>query len=283
MHNYENPLFTKIAGKIVEKDRGTPLYEDLNGNTIRIPGYGDVHDIYPRNDGQAQLIAALDLGYALNLVEGPEGAGKTFLCVAHAISTEYQRRELNGQKAKGDFRRFVFVKPLVGAGEEIGTLPGGIGTKVSPSLQGFFDALRHFFDDSFNIPEDDENGLCIVRVENFVFEIAPLAFMRGRDIENAYFFMDESQNTTFSQLMMFCTRSAEGTIMYVMGDRNQCDLKPVSNSGLPQLYELLEYAPEATSQKDSHTAVQLFESERSPIVKRLVAARAARNKVQEGK
>jgi phosphate starvation-inducible PhoH-like protein len=143
---------------------------------------------------------------------GPAGTGKTYLAVATAVEA------LRDQS----IRKIVLVRPAVEAGESLGFLPGDMQAKINPYLRPLQDALREMIDHEQvrRYMEDD------------VIEVAPLAYMRGRTLNNAFIIMDEAQNTTVGQMKMFLTRLGEGSKMVVSGDTSQVDLPHHARSGL---------------------------------------------------
>jgi len=167
--------------------------------------------ILPRSPNQARYLRALldhDLVFAL----GPAGTGKTYLAVAVALVMLRQRR----------IDRIILSRPAVEAGERLGFLPGDLKEKVDPYLRPLYDALHDM------LPE----GKLASRIESGQIEIAPLAFMRGRTLANAFVILDEAQNTTPAQMKMFLTRLGENGRMVVTGDPTQLDLPPGATSGL---------------------------------------------------
>lgn len=172
----------------------------------------------PRTAGQeayCKAILANDITFAI----GPAGTGKTFLAVMIAVS----------QFLAGKYDRIILTRPVVEAGENLGFLPGDINEKVDPYFRPLYDALmkllpadrlRRFFDRS-------------------AIEIAPLAFMRGRTLENAFVILDEAQNTTTMQMKMFLTRLGDNAKAVVTGDLTQIDLQPRESSGLLSIADIL--------------------------------------------
>src|SRR6185295_10502221 len=151
---------------------------------------------------------------------GPAGTGKTFLAMAMATAA-LSRREVN---------RIILTRPAVEAGERLGFLPGDMMAKVDPYLRPLFDALNDMLD-----PERVAQ-----HIDRGVIEIAPLAFMRGRSINDSFVILDEAQNTTPEQMKMFLTRLGFGSKVVVTGDITQIDLPRDSTSGLVQVGEILE-------------------------------------------
>jgi phosphate starvation-inducible protein PhoH and related proteins len=167
--------------------------------------------IAPRGPVQAQYVKALrahDLVFGL----GPAGTGKTYLAVAMAVD----------MLMSGAVERIVLSRPAVEAGERLGFLPGDLREKVDPYLRPLYDALYDM------LPGEQ----VMRRIESGEIEIAPLAFMRGRTLSNAYVILDEAQNTTPVQMKMFLTRLGEGARMAVTGDLSQIDLPRGTRSGL---------------------------------------------------
>ena len=167
--------------------------------------------IVPRSATQVAYMEALtrnDIIFAL----GPAGTGKTYLAVAQAVS----------QLITGSVDRLVLSRPAVEAGEKLGFLPGDMKEKVDPYLRPIYDALHD------TLPAEQVER----RIASGEIEIAPLAFMRGRTLANAFIVLDEAQNTTIAQMKMFLTRFGEGSRMVICGDPKQVDLPQPGISGL---------------------------------------------------
>ena len=178
--------------------------------------------ITPRTAMQAKYMRMLhehELVFGL----GPAGTGKTYLAVAVAVA----------MLTKGAVDRIILSRPAVEAGERLGFLPGDMREKVDPYLRPLYDALYDVL-----LPEKVERDL-----ETGVIEIAPLAFMRGRTLTNAFVILDEAQNTTTMQMKMFLTRLGEGSKMVVTGDPSQIDLPTGQRSGLDEAVNLLAHVP----------------------------------------
>ena len=161
--------------------------------------------------GQRQYLNAIDKNMVVFGV-GPAGTGKTYLAMAKAI-TAFKNDEIN---------RIILTRPAIEAGEKLGFLPGDLQSKVDPYLRPLYDALYEIMGaDSF-----------LKNMEKGLIEVAPLAYMRGRTLDNAYIILDEAQNTTPAQMKMFLTRIGFGSKVVVTGDASQKDLAPDAKSGL---------------------------------------------------
>ncbi|WP_127471232.1 PhoH family protein [Thiomicrorhabdus aquaedulcis] len=175
--------------------------------------------IKTRNPNQAKYIEAIQK-YDINFGIGPAGTGKTYLAVACAVEA------LESEKV----RRIILTRPAVEAGEKLGFLPGDLSQKVDSYLRPLFDALF------------DMLGFETVErlIEKNVIEIAPLAFMRGRTLNEAFIILDEAQNTSTEQMKMFLTRIGFGSTAVITGDITQCDLPKHQTSGLRHVIEVLD-------------------------------------------
>ncbi|MCB9368657.1 MAG: PhoH family protein [Calditrichaeota bacterium] len=173
----------------------------------------------PRTAGQNEYWEAIqrsDLTFAF----GPAGTGKTFIAVVCAVQMFQQ----------GKFDRIILVRPVVEAGESLGFLPGDVREKVDPYFRPLYDALMKM------IPGDRLRKL----LDRQIIEIAPLAYMRGRTLDNAFLIMDEAQNTTAGQMKMFLTRMGENSKAVITGDLTQIDLPRRSDSGLLGIQYILD-------------------------------------------
>jgi len=175
--------------------------------------------IVPRTPNQANYIRALQ-EHELVIALGPAGTGKSYLAVAMAVT----------MMQEGKVERIILSRPAVEAGERLGFLPGDIREKVDPYLRPLYDALYDM------LPGDQVTK----RLETGEIEVAPLAFMRGRTLANAYIIVDEAQNTTPMQMKMLLTRMGENSHMVVTGDLTQIDLPSAAVSGLRDALEVLE-------------------------------------------
>ncbi len=199
----------------------------------------------PRQRAYLRNILAHDLNFGI----GPAGTGKTYLavaCATHALEKE-------------EVSRIILVRPAVEAGERLGFLPGDLGQKVDPYLRPLYDALYEMlgFDKVAKLLERD------------VIELAPLAYMRGRTLNDAFVILDEAQNTTAEQMKMFLTRLGFGTTTVITGDLTQTDLPRGQRSGLKQASELLQGVAGI-----SFTWFQPTDVVRHPLVQKIVEAYA---------
>jgi len=178
--------------------------------------------VEPRTDAQKAYVRAL-FEHELAFGIGPAGTGKTYLAVAAGVSMFIE----------GHVDRIILSRPAVEAGERLGFLPGDMKDKVDPYMQPLYDALNDF------LPGKQLAKL----IEDKRIEIAPLAFMRGRTLSNAFVVLDEAQNATTMQMKMFLTRLGEGSRMVITGDRSQVDLPRGVPSGLSDAERLLGAVP----------------------------------------
>ena len=187
------------------------LQADRERSKDEIDVYSKGHAVKPKTEGQKRYVEAM-MANDLTFCVGPAGTGKTYLAVAAAASL------LKHAQAK----RIVLARPAVEAGERLGFLPGDLQAKVNPYLRPLFDALHDMID--------------FEQVKRFmvndVIEVIPLAFMRGRTLNDSVIILDEAQNTTPSQMLMFLTRLGHDSKMIVTGDTTQIDLPPNQESGL---------------------------------------------------
>ena len=187
------------------------------------------------------------VSHDINFGVGPAGTGKTYLAVAAAVGALQQELA----------RRIVLVRPAVEAGERLGFLPGDMSQKVDPYLRPLYDALYEML--GFEKAER--------LVERGVIEVAPLAFMRGRTLNESFIILDEAQNTTIEQMKMFLTRIGFGSTAVVTGDITQVDLPPGTVSGLRHVLEVLEGV-----EGISFTFFNSKDVVRHPLVQRIVDA-----------
>lgn len=197
-------------------DRKVDQLEMFSGEKFEIKTRKKI--IEPRTDAQKAYVASLFLN-ELAFGVGPAGTGKTYLAVAVGVS----------MFIAGKVDKIILSRPAVEAGEKLGYLPGDMKEKVDPYMQPLYDALDDF------IPSKQLARL----FEEKQIEIAPLAFMRGRTLSNAFVVLDEAQNATSMQMKMFLTRLGEGSRMVITGDRSQVDLPRGVTSGLADAERLL--------------------------------------------
>ena len=245
--------WVKLEGEPEKLDRAQRLFEQLeqarkNGVDIRKHDFsyalnsvsearpdnlGDVTDVkiatsrgkapvVPRTTGQRNYIEAIqkhDVVFGI----GPAGTGKTYLAVAMAVAA----------LKKEQVSRIVLTRPAVEAGEALGFLPGDLQEKITPYLRPLYDALRDMMD-----PEEVERNMA-----RQVLEVAPLAYMRGRTLSNAFVILDEAQNTTTEQMFMLLTRMGQNSKCVVTGDVTQIDLPSNKRSGLVEALQALKNVP----------------------------------------
>jgi len=202
--------------------------------------------IKTRNPNQARYIEAVKK-FDVNFGIGPAGTGKTYLAVAAAVEA------LENEQV----RRIILTRPAVEAGEKLGFLPGDLSQKVDPYLRPLFDALFEML--GFETVER--------LIEKNVIEIAPLAFMRGRTLNEAFIILDEAQNTSKEQMKMFLTRIGFGSTAVITGDITQCDLPNHQMSGLRHVMHVLEGV-----EGIGFTLFQTQDVVRHPMVQRIVHA-----------
>ncbi len=204
-----------------------------------------------RGANQAKYLHAIAT-HDINFGIGPAGTGKTFLAVASAVEALNESR----------VQRLLLVRPAVEAGEKLGFLPGDLSQKVDPYLRPLYDALYEMF------------GVEKVAklIERNVIEIAPLAYMRGRTLNDAYVILDEAQNTTIEQMKMFLTRIGYGSTAVVTGDLSQIDLPKQQKSGLKDALDVLRHVDGI-----SFTFFTARDVVRHPLVARIVEAYDARD------
>ena len=185
---------------------------------VRIALPGSRRVIVPKSDGQRGYIQAIqDNDVVIGI--GPAGTGKTYLAVAAAVDSLYKKR----------VKRIVLARPAVEAGENLGFLPGDLQEKVDPYLRPLYDALEDM------MPHDRVSRA----IEDSTIEIAPLAYMRGRTLSDAFVILDEAQNATRAQMKMFLTRLGLNSRVVITGDKTQIDLPNKSDSGLLEVEDIL--------------------------------------------
>ena len=229
----------------------TPLEEKnsvqepaIQESIIHIPhGFGR---IYPRSRNQAAYIRGM-MSHDICFGIGPAGTGKTYLAVARALSLVLSKK----------MRKLVLTRPVVEAGESLGFLPGDLAQKINPYLRPLYDAMESL------VPYDVIHRM----EENRSIEIAPLAYMRGRSLNDCVVILDEAQNTTREQMKMFLTRIGEGANAVITGDVTQIDLPKRFDSGLLHAASLLSNV-DGLHFAYLHTADVV----RNPLVKKIIQA-----------
>jgi phosphate starvation-inducible PhoH-like protein len=252
----ENPspeYVRALAGSLQPDEPGEPPFQYsseqkdtafFRDSMIQIPhGF---HRVYPRTRNQAKYIQGMrenDICFCI----GPAGTGKTFIAIAQALHLVLSKK----------IRKLVLTRPVVEAGENLGFLPGDLSQKIDPYLRPLYDAMESL------VPYD-----VIQRMEETrAIEIAPLAYMRGRSLNDCMVILDEAQNTTKEQMKMFLTRIGSGTRAVITGDATQIDLPRKIDSGLLHAREILNNI-EVLHFSFLHTA----DVARNPLVKKIIQA-----------
>ena len=240
----------------IYSNKGSIDYEDVTNIVVNqvdssfyrepvMTGYGS-RKFYLRTPGQKQLYEAFRT-HDITLVTGPAGTGKTFLAVVYACD----------QLRKGKIRKVIVTRPVVEAGESLGFLPGDLKEKVDPYLRPIYDS----FDAIFGA------GSVERLLEKGVVEIAPLAYMRGRTLNDAVVILDEAQNTTAMQIKMFLTRLGFNSRMIITGDITQIDLPNARQSGLKKAIEIVKGI-------DEIAVIEMHRNDvvRHPVVQKIIEA-----------
>jgi phosphate starvation-inducible PhoH-like protein len=248
-----------VAAFLRMKDISDPKPEDVaslfevvkpqgKGAAKAVPGaiFRAGIEVSAKSEGQGKYLTDIDQNDIVFAI-GPAGTGKTFLAVSKAV--EHMKA--------GRVRRIVLVRPAVEAGERLGFLPGDIQAKVNPYLRPIYDSLNTFL----------EFGQLKRMIDADVIEICPLAYMRGRTLDEAFIILDEAQNTTSEQMKMFLTRMGRASKIVVTGDITQIDLPPGKPSGLIEVKELLKGVPGLAFAYLSKADIV-----RHPLVQRIVDA-----------
>lgn len=200
----------------------------------------------PKSPGQARYLETIR-AHDVTFCAGPAGTGKTFLAVAAAVES----------LRAGACRRIVLARPAVEAGERLGFLPGDLQEKVNPYLRPLIDSLGNLL--------DDQETQRLIR--QGVVEIVPLAFMRGRTLERSFVILDEAQNCTVKQMLMFLTRLGNGSKSVITGDVTQTDLPSGETSGLKHAWDILQAIPGI-----GFSALDRSDVVRHPLVKEILEA-----------
>lgn len=215
IQRYNDLTESNIDNLMLQEEKSIPF--DKQGGILLHGNAGKI--IKPRTANQRKLVKLSEENDMVFAV-GPAGTGKTYTAVALAV------RALKNKEVK----RIVLTRPAVEAGENLGFLPGDLKEKLDPYLQPLYDGLRDM------IPAEKLEEF----VENRVIEIAPLAFMRGRTLDNAFVILDEAQNTTHNQMKMFLTRMGKNARFVITGDISQIDLPRNQKSGLVTAIDYLD-------------------------------------------
>ncbi|MWV15468.1 AAA family ATPase [Pseudomonas sp. L-22-4S-12] len=267
-HSAEN-----LLRRLYRETKGTELSPDLVHLFLQESGIEELNSdprstggvtlrtkkgvIKPRGANQQRYVKSI-LDNDINFGVGPAGTGKTYLAVACAVDA-LEREQV---------RRILLVRPAVEAGEKLGFLPGDLAQKIDPYLRPLYDALYEMlgFEQVAKL------------IEKQVIEIAPLAYMRGRTLNNSFIILDESQNTTLEQMKMFLTRIGFGSTAVITGDITQVDLPRGTKSGLTHVIEVLRDVPGIT-----FTHFKPKDVVRHPLVQRIVEAYERFEERQPGK
>lgn len=251
----ENLLTLSIRGnQITEQEVNYALalsYEDKDDAMVEMDKDLICHTIFgkpvkPKTLGQKQYVDAIR-NKMIVFGTGPAGTGKTYLAMAMAIDA-FKKEEVG---------RIILTRPAIEAGEKLGFLPGDLQSKVDPYLRPLYDALYQIMGaDSF-----------VKNMEKGLIEVAPLAYMRGRTLDNAFIILDEAQNTTPAQMKMFLTRIGFGSKVVITGDETQKDLPKDTKSGLDVAFKVLSKVDDIAFCKLSSKDVV-----RHPLVQKIVQA-----------
>ena len=239
------------VSEIIEKKDIESIIKNMkknkkNNHSLEISIKTPKKKIWSRTNGQTKLIKEI-LNKKILFVIGPAGTGKTFIAVSHAVS----------MLTSGLVDKIVISRPAVEAGEKLGFLPGDLKEKIDPYLRPIYDSLDE------NLPKDKVMTL----IENQKIEIAPIAYLRGRTLNNSYIILDEAQNTSPIQMKMFLTRLGENSKMVITGDITQIDLPSKNKSGLIDAIDNLKKIKDISF-------VYLTEKDvvRHPLVQKIVKA-----------
>ena len=238
----------------LETREGPDIRDDDERLRITVPG--SRRTIVPRSEGQRAYMRAMEESDIVISI-GPAGTGKTYLAVARAVDELFRKR----------LRRIILARPAVEAGENLGFLPGDLQEKVDPYLRPLYDALEDMMP-----PARVRRGIA-----ERTIEIAPLAYMRGRTLSDAFVILDEAQNATAAQMKMFLTRIGVNSRVVITGDKTQIDLPSAQVSGLIQVEEIL-------AEVEGIEFVYLDERDvtRHRLVKHIVRAYAAADERRAG-
>ncbi|MDR2542021.1 MAG: PhoH family protein [Treponema sp.] len=244
----DNMITALKEGDELSGDYIRTLAGEFTGNfrdsMIQIP-HG-LKQVYPRSKNQALYVQGMR-EYEICFCVGPAGTGKTYLAIAHALQMLLSKK----------MRKLVLSRPVVEAGENLGFLPGDLGQKIDPYLKPLHDAMESLI--PFDVIKKME--------ETRALEIAPLAYMRGRSLNDCMVILDEAQNTTKEQMKMFLTRIGTGTRAIITGDTTQIDLPRKSDSGLLHALEILRKIEDL-----NFTFLHTNDVMRNPLIKKIIQA-----------
>lgn len=214
------PAQVHLSLQKIKAHANVKVKNKLAGNELKIQGRRNT--IFPQSPHQEQYVANI-LSHDVNFGIGPAGTGKTFLAVACAVQA-LQKELIN---------RILLVRPAVEAGERLGFLPGDFNQKLDPYFRPLYDALYEMlgFDEVLKL------------IDHHIIEVVPLAYMRGRTLNDAFIILDEAQNTTREQMKMFLTRIGFKSKVVITGDITQTDLPKGAESGLNHTIEILQKIP----------------------------------------
>ena len=235
--------FQAVGQELEEEEKEeVPHKERVLKETISVLG----KTVWPKTKNQKEFINALASNQII-FASGPAGTGKTFLAVAYALEEVFSGRK----------NKIVMTRPVVEAGESLGFLPGDLSQKLNPYLRPLYDAMDVLLNPQ-QIKRLEENG---------TIEIAPLAYMRGRSLNNSVVILDEAQNTTSGQMRMFLTRIGESSTAVITGDPTQIDLPKKGDSGFTEAMNILSGIESLSVVRFSHR-----DTVRSRIVREIVKA-----------
>jgi len=241
---YPSPEY--IRALAVEFTDNEPAALDTSGHDSMIQIPHGFRRVYPRSRNQSSYVQAMRENEICFCV-GPAGTGKTYLAIAQALQAVLSKK----------MRKLVLTRPVVEAGENLGFLPGDLSQKIDPYLKPLYDAMESL------VPYD-----IIHRMEDTrAIEIAPLAYMRGRSLNDCMVILDEAQNTTKEQMKMFLTRIGTGARAVITGDTTQIDLPRKNESGLLHALEILKDI-EGINITFLHTS----DVARNPLIKKIIQA-----------
>lgn len=241
-HNLTEQTSCYLADSLLAGD--SEQVASYNPDLVCVTAKG--REIKAKTKGQANYVKAI-LHNEITFAIGPAGTGKTFLAVAIAVNA-FRKKEVD---------RIILTRPAVEAGEKLGFLPGDLQTKVDPYMRPLYDALQELMGvDQY-----------LSNLEKGLIEVSPLAYMRGRTLDNAFIILDEAQNTTPEQMKMFLTRLGFNSKVVVTGDLTQIDLEVKQRSGLQIIKPILQHI-------ESIEFIELnnLDVVRNPLVQKIVAA-----------